>query len=423
MQDGSSAEQLNAQQATQYDVVIVGGGMVGAASAVGIGQLGLRVAVIEAHEPQAFTPSQPLDVRVSAISVASANLLDRLGVMHNLLALRHVAYTGLETWELDGFITQFSAEQIGEQKLGYFFENRLIQLALWQQIATMDNVDILCPRKVSSISRSYAQDNQAVAIGVANKDGVKNAQLTITLDSGEQLSTKLLVGADGANSQVRQWAGIGITGWDYAQSAMLINIKLSQAIEPVTWQQFTPEGPRSLLPLPDNHASLVWYDSPTRIKQLSQLSNLQLGAQIRQHFPSRLPQDFEVVDKGSFPLTRRHAQQYYIDNAVLVGDAAHTINPLAGQGVNIGFKDVDVLIAQIADAIGNNQPWHSNNVLKQYQCKRYADNQLMMSAMDAFYAGFSNDLLPLKLLRNGALKLANIDTPIKRKVLKYAIGL
>ncbi|WP_394130488.1 FAD-dependent monooxygenase [Shewanella maritima] len=401
----STSSTSTADIQAHYDAVVVGGGMVGAATALGLGQLGLSVAMIEALAPTAFEAAQPMDVRVSAISVASAKLLSRLGVMDNLLSMRHLAYTGLETWEIDGFMTQFNAEQIDQPHLGYFFENRLIQLSLWQQIESVDNIDVLCPEKVAKFSR----DNEF--------------NVVVELEQGGEFTTSLLVGADGANSQVRQWAGIGITGWDYAQSAMLINVALDNPIAPVTWQQFTPDGPRSLLPLPDQKASLVWYDSPAKIKQLMQLPLNQLATKIRQHFPDRLDPGFTVEARGSFPLTRRHAQQYYQSNVVILGDAAHTINPLAGQGVNIGFKDVDVLITEVASAIGSNNNWHSNNVLKQYQRKRYYDNQLMMTAMDVFYAGFSNDILPLKFIRNGALKLANMDNAIKRKVLKYAIGI
>ncbi|CAM4434105.1 FAD-dependent monooxygenase [Shewanella livingstonensis] len=406
MQDASFTSTNSPSHARHYDVVVVGGGMVGAAAAIGLGQLGLSVAVIESRQPQPYDVEQPLDVRVSAVSVASEQLLTRLGAMDELLSMRHAPYTGLETWELDGCLTAFSAEQVGQSHLGYFFENRLIQLSLWQQLRSMDNVALLCPHKVMQFSR--LSDNH---------------QVTILLDNGATLSTKLLIGADGANSQVRQWAGIGVTGWDYAQSAMLINITTQTPQQSVTWQQFTPAGPRSLLPLPGNHASLVWYDDANRIKQLSQLNDVQLAEQIKQHFPPRLDPDFTVDNRGSFTLTRRHAQQYYQDNLVIIGDAAHTINPLAGQGVNIGFKDVDVLVAQIANAMGSGDTWWDTRVLKRYQQARYYDNQLMMTAMDAFYASFSNNLLPLKLLRNGALKLANIDSPLKRKVLKYALGL
>lgn len=391
--------------ATQlFDVLLVGGGMVGAATAIGLAKQGLQVAVIESFAPEAYSPEQALDVRVSAISVASEQLLEQLGALESLLNMRNVPYLGLETWELDGCITQFHSSQIGASHLGHIVENRLVQLALWEQMQQWNAIKLFCPKRVATFSRL--------------SDGV-----SVHLQSGIKLEAKLLIGADGANSQVRQWAGIGISGWDYAQSAMLINIQTAQGQQDVTWQQFTPNGPRSLLPLPGNHASLVWYDDANRIKQLMQLNHKQLADQIRQHFPARLDSDFTVEAKGSFALTRRHANAYFKPNVVILGDAAHTINPLAGQGVNLGFKDVEALLVVIKSALTEDKPWWSTEVLNAYQAKRYRDNQLMMTTMDVFYAGFSNDILPLKLLRNGALKLANINSPIKRTVLKYAMGL
>ncbi|MCL1058251.1 FAD-dependent oxidoreductase [Shewanella gelidimarina] len=386
-----------------YDAVVVGGGMVGAATAIGLAQLGLKVAVVEAFAPKAYESSQPLDLRVSAISAASEALLDRLGALEYLGTMRQVAYKGLETWELDGCITQFHADQIGTSHLGHIVENRLIQLSLWHRMAQLENITLFCPVKISQLKRA-------------------NDAIDITLEDGQSFSTRLLVGADGANSYVRQWAKIGITGWDYRQSAMLINIETQSGEQDVTWQQFTPKGPRSLLPLPGNNASLVWYDDANRIAQLSQLNNTALKNQIDQYFPERLDRDFKVINKASFKLTRRHAERYYGDNLVILGDAAHTINPLAGQGVNLGFKDVDALITTVESHLQHNAGWWTTEVLKQYQKCRYRDNQLMMTAMDMFYASFSNDILPLKLLRNGVLKLANIDSPIKKQVLKYAMG-
>ena len=388
-----------------YDAVVVGGGMVGAATAIGLAQLGLTVAVVEAFAPKAYESSQPLDLRVSAISAASEELLSRLGALKYLQTMRQVAYKGLETWELDGCITQFHSDQIGASHLGHIVENRLIQLSLWDRIAQLDNISLYCPVKITQLQRNRGDD-----------------VIDVSLEDGQVFSTKLLIGADGANSYVRQWANIGITGWDYAQSAMLINIETNCGEQNVTWQQFTPHGPRSLLPLPGNNASLVWYDDANRITQLSQLNNTALKKQIGQYFPERLDRDFKVVNKASFKLTRRHAQRYYSENLVILGDAAHTINPLAGQGVNLGFKDVDALITTIESQLQNESGWWNSEVLKQYQGCRYRDNQLMMSAMDMFYASFSNDILPLKLLRNSALKLANIDSPIKKYVLKYAMG-
>lgn len=386
------------------DVVILGGGMVGAATAIGLAQLGLNVIVIEAFKPKPYSHEQALDIRVSALSVASERLLDRLGALTSLSQMRRAPYLGLETWEIEGCITQFHADQVGATHLGHIVENRLVQLALWEQFTSFDNIELLCPVTVERISR-------------------KDSLVEVFLSNGTCIVTPLLVGADGANSQVRQWAGIGLTGWDYAQSAMLINIKTAQEQQDVTWQQFTPNGPRSLLPLPGNHASLVWYDDAARIAQLSQMSDKALAEQIKRHFPARLDRDFEVLQKGSFKLTRRHAQSYYSDNVVILGDAAHTINPLAGQGVNIGFKDVEALIATVSSKLGQGEPWWEQNVLAAYEKLRYHDNLLMMTAMDLFYAGFSNDVLPLKLIRNAALKVANIDSPIKNRVLKYAMGL
>ncbi|WP_228730335.1 FAD-dependent oxidoreductase [Shewanella yunxiaonensis] len=393
------------KQHQQQDIVIIGGGMVGAAAAVGLAQLGLNVALVEATEPEAYSPAQPLDVRVSAISLASENLLARLGALEALLQMRQVAYRGLETWEMEGCITRFHAEQLKLSHLGHIVENRLVQLALWQQFTQYDNLTLCCPARVARMVRSCS--------------GIE-----VSLDDGRVLDSHLLVGADGANSLVRQWAGIGVAGWDYSQACMLINIATAEEEQDITWQQFTPQGPRSLLPLPGKHASLVWYDDAQTIKGLSQLSAKQLKQAIDSHFPTRLNRDFEVLDRGSFPLTRRHAKQYYRDNLVLLGDAAHTINPLAGQGVNLGFKDVDVLIEEIAAALSAKAgAWWQSSVLAGYQRRRWYDNQLMMTGMDLFYAGFSNDILPLKLVRNLGLKLADINTPVKHQVLKYALGL
>ena len=384
----------------QFDVVVAGGGMVGAATAIGLAQQGLSVAVLEGVQPAPFEVSQPMDLRVSAISPHSVSLLERLGAWEAVTAMRLCPYKRLETWEHPECRTRFNAEQMHLERLGYIVENRVIQLALWQQFELYPNLTVKCPaRMVSAIDSDNGQ--------------------TIVLEDGSQIQATLLVGADGANSKVRQQAGIGITAWDYRQHCMLINVETALPQQDITWQMFTPHGPRSFLPLPGHQASLVWYDSPSRIQQLSALSPEQLEAQISAHFPAELG-EFKVLNHGRFPLTRRHAQTYYKPGVVLLGDAAHTINPLAGQGVNLGFKDVDVLLHEIEKA---GQDWSELRVLKGYECRRRPDNLLMQSGMDFFYTTFSNDLLPVKLLRNAGLKLAEQAGPIKQKVLKYAMGM
>ena len=245
--------------------------------------------------------------------------------------------------------------------------------------------------------------------------GVEENQ--IALESGTKLTANWVVGADGANSVVRQQANIGVTAWDYRQHCMLINVETELPQQDITWQQFTPSGPRSFLPLCGNQGSLVWYDSPKRVKQLMNMSHVQLRNEIVSVFPRELG-DIKVLQTGSFPLTRRHAQQYHKNGCVLVGDSAHTINPLAGQGVNLGFKDVAALLDITAE-----QDELTTDLLRKYERCRRGDNLLMQSGMDFFYKTFSNDLMPLKVVRNAVLKVAENSGPIKQQVLKYALGL
>ncbi|GLP98001.1 FAD-dependent monooxygenase [Paraferrimonas sedimenticola] len=386
-----------------FDVVVNGGGMVGAATGLGLAQLGLSVAIIERQTPKPFDPVQPMDLRVSAISVASEQLLERLGVWQDVLDTRACPYKGLQTWEEQGFSTEFHSDQINTSHLGHIIENRLIQLALWKALKAHDKVTIFGEHQISQFT-------------------LNGDRINLSLNSGDSVSGQLLVGADGAMSQVRQWAGIGISGWEYKQHAMLINITTAAPQQDTTWQQFFPSGPRAFLPLTGNHGSLVWYDAAERIAELSQMTNEELAVEIRKAFPERLG-EFSVDGFGEFPLVRRHAQRYVDQNLVLIGDAAHTINPLAGQGVNLGFKDVAALLETVVDAISQGKDWSAVAQLQQYQSKRYKDNLLMMSAMDMFYATFSNKITPIKVLRNVGLKLANHSGPVKKQVLKYAMGL
>ncbi|MCG3865131.1 MULTISPECIES: 2-octaprenyl-3-methyl-6-methoxy-1,4-benzoquinol hydroxylase [unclassified Photobacterium] len=384
----------------QYDVIVAGGGMVGAATALGLAKLGLDVAILEGFAPRPFANTQPMDLRVSAISPHSVALLDRLGAWNEVLNMRLCPFKRLETWESPECRTRFNADDMGLEQLGYIVENRLLQLALWQQFDNIENLTLYCPSKMVSTTP------------------IENGYI-VELENTQQLQCRLLIGADGANSQVRQQAGIGITAWDYRQHCMLINIETALPQQDITWQQFTPAGPRSFLPLPGHQGSLVWYDSPERIRRLTHMTSEQLHTEISAVFPEELG-EFSVIDHGSFPLTRRHAQTYYKPNVVLLGDAAHTINPLAGQGVNLGFKDVDILLQEI-EAAGEH--WAESSVLDKYQRRRRPDNLVMQTGMDFFYVAFSNNIAPLKFIRNAGLRLADGAGGIKKQVLKYAMGL
>ncbi|KJY85510.1 2-octaprenyl-3-methyl-6-methoxy-1,4-benzoquinol hydroxylase [Vibrio galatheae] len=389
---------------TKFDVAVIGGGMVGAATAIGFALQGRNVVVVEGSAPQAFSPQQEMDIRVSAISEHSVAVLNRLGAWSAIERMRVCPYRRLETWEHPECRTRFHSDALQMEQLGYIVENRLIQLGLWQQLVQFENIELYCPDRLENIE-----------FGDVNR---------VVLASGECFEASLIVGADGANSKVRQLAGIGITAWDYRQHCMLINVQTELAQQDITWQQFTSTGPRSFLPLASlpsqsegGQGSLVWYDSPKRIRQLCAMNNDQLREEILVHFPSELG-EIKVLQFGSFPLTRRHAQTYFKRQCVLVGDSAHTINPLAGQGVNLGFRDVEVLLEVSAGVSSLNE-----SILRWYEHKRRPDNLVMQSGMDFFYKGFSNEIAPLKLVRNAALKLADNAGPLKTRVLKYALGL
>ncbi|AEX53034.1 2-octaprenyl-3-methyl-6-methoxy-1,4-benzoquinol hydroxylase [Rahnella aquatilis CIP 78.65 = ATCC 33071] len=387
-----------------FDAVIVGGGMVGAAAALGLAQQGLQVALIENDEPVGFDPSAPADLRISAIGCASVRFLQKLGAWDAVEEMRSVPYRRLETWEVSGSEVKFDAQSLGLPELGFMVENRVLQLALWQQFDARTNLTRFCPAKLRHL--------------LQHDDKTWSLQLT----TGELLRTKLVVAADGANSLVRQLAGIGVDGWEYRQHCMLINVETAMADQDVTWQQFFPSGPRAFLPLFGNQASLVWYDSPQRIRHLKTLNMQQLTTQVMQAFPARLG-TVKAISAGAFPLVRRHAQRYVLPGLALVGDAAHTINPLAGQGVNLGYRDVEALLSVLEKARDHDEAWSSEKVLRRYQRQRRLDNLLMQSGMDLFYTAFSNDLAPVKALRNLALMTAQRAGALKIKALKYALGI
>ncbi|MFC4699705.1 FAD-dependent monooxygenase [Glaciecola siphonariae] len=382
----------------EFDVCILGAGMVGAALACVLANNGMRVALIEPYLPHPFNAQESPDLRVSALNKHSIDLLSSVHALDEIKSMRYRKYDALMVWEDEAAKTQFSAKDVDEPQLGIFAENRVIQLAL-----------------LKSISGHFAE---SVTIFNSSASSIDVQQGLVQLASGEHIQAHFIAGADGAQSQVRSVAGIGQVGWDYSQHANLVLVKMKNAIEDMTWQQFTPSGPVALLPMHDDYASLVWYDSAERSSAISNMDNAQLKEAIVKKFPSTLG-DFEVCSQAGFGLRRMHTTRYYKHKAVLVGDAAHTINPLAGQGVNLGFKDVTALAQSLqAHSIGELE-----HAFAAYEKARRGQNLLMMSTMDALYATFSNNNTVLKTVRNFALGAAEKAGPLKNKALKYAMGL
>lgn len=391
-----------------FDFCVVGGGMVGSAMALGLANLGFKIAIIEPSMPIPFQPEQPPDMRVSAISLTSEKLLRELGAWDEIKSMRDCPYKRLSVWDKPSCRTDFNCADINQPHLGHIIENRVVQLGLHTAINASPKVAFYKNLKVTKLTSTEYSN--------------------IALEDGQIIQSKMLIGADGGKSAVRDTVNIGVQGWQYSQQALGIKIKTNEEQQDITWQQFNPEGPMAFLPLYDGFASLVWYHNAEDIQRLKSLSKAKLKQHVQEHFPSDLV-DFDVIDIASFPLTRMHANQYFKGNTVLIGDAAHTINPLAGQGVNLGFKDVAALLKVIRDGLATQdraavlKPSQYCHWLKAYDFARRTDNLAMMSAMDLLYSTFSNNNRPVKFLRNLGLKLANHAGPLKNSAMKYAMGL
>ena len=404
-----------------FDVMIVGAGMVGSTIACGLARSNLKIGIIDSQEPKPFVVTSTPHIRVSAISFASEQVLRHVGAWQHITRKRVCPYRRLAVNEMPAkkglsallpdisswARTEFNAKDISQDHLGHIIENDVLQLALHETMQSFDSLTVFCPDKIASMD-------------------LQSEAKRITLEGGGEISAKLVIGADGAQSQVRTLANLGQYKEQYEQQAFVCTVEYQGAQEDITWESFTPHGPLAFLPLPDvqgkHYASLVWYDFPEIIQKLHKMDNARLLIELKRNYPSELPTLVKIVETASFPLTKSHALSYVKQGIAVVGDAAHTINPLAGQGVNLGFLDAAVLIEVLAKADVNQQDFASLAILEDYQNKRRIENQTMMGIMDAFYYGFCNDQLPLRVVRNIALGLANQVGLAKNNVMKYAIG-
>jgi len=388
-----------------HDAVIVGGGMVGAALAADLGQRGWRVGLVEARPPRPIEPDSAYRLRVSALNRRATAYLDRLGAWHRISATRACPYDRLSVWDGPGRARlTFRAEEFhdGARYLGHIVENELVQGALW---AALD----ACP-------------------GVVRYETPCSSRLApspfgacLDLDDGRRLHGDLIVAADGAHSRLRQAAGIPLQVHDYRQSAVVVQARTrTPQQQSITWQRFTAEGPQAFLPLAGPRASLVWYTTPDRARHLADLPAEQLREALEAAFPAELGGLEAVEQRASFPIRAQHAYAYAGPGLVLVGDAAHTIHPLAGQGVNLGFRDAEALGRLLAEAANRGQPPDDPTVLSAYARERRRDNQLMQSSMTAIRAGFEDQRWPLPALRQCGLRLAQHAGPAKRLALRYA---
>ncbi|KAI1895528.1 hypothetical protein AGOR_G00107180 [Albula goreensis] len=432
-----------------YDIIISGGGMVGTAMACSLGMdpnlAGKKILLLEAGNKKIMDKvPEGYGTRVSSINPGSANLLSGIGAWDHIVNLRCKPYQRMQVWDAcsDALIT-FDKENL-EDEMAYIVENDVIVAALTKQLDTLpDQVNVQYRTKV--VKYTWPKSYQVA-------DSIPWVQ--VKLASGETLQTKLLIGADGPNSMVRKEAGIPTVKWNYDQSAVVAVLKLSEPTENnVAWQRFLPTGPIAMLPLSDTLSSLVWSTSHRHAEELLELDEESFVDAINSAFwsndnhselietagslfrtalsflmPSgtsarQLPPSVAGIGPKSrvmFPLGMGHASEYIRHRVALIGDAAHRVHPLAGQGANLGFGDVACLTKVLSQAAFNGQDLGAMQHLLEYETERQRHNLPMMAAIDLMKRLYSTNVAPVVLLRTLGLQATNAVPPVKEQIMAFA---
>ncbi len=399
-----------------FDIIIVGAGIVGGALACALGGSGFKVAVIEAQALSTDWPEQSeaidgFDARVSALTVASKDFLNTMGVWDVISRRRLSPYNEMHVWDAEGTGNiHFKAGEINQPALGHIVENRITATALLQKLQQHNNITLIAPAKLETIQQREDHGFQ------------------LLMEDGRALYADLLVAADGANSKVRQHAGMEMREWDYGHHAIVATVKSEFPHQKTAWQRFLPEGPLAFLPLStvddqQQYCSIVWSAIPQYAENLMALDDADFSSALAMAFENTLGDVVAVSRRFSFPLRQRHAVNYVASGLALVGDAAHTIHPLAGQGVNLGLMDALALSEELLRARQRQLNPGSLPVLERYQRRRKAANLSMMAGMEGFKRLFEQPALPVRWLRNAGINWLDKTGPLKNAVMRQAMGL
>jgi 2-octaprenylphenol hydroxylase len=390
--------------ADRYDIIVVGGGMVGASCALAAAQQGFRVALLERAEPLVEWAPDSHDLRVSALTRASQVMLQNLGAWQRMQAMRVTAYECMQVWDRQGLgEIHFAAADLGEPDLGHIVENRVIVAALWELIRQHERIEVLFGREISQLQ----EDAQGASLLFADGTGI----------SGD-----LLVGADGARSRLRELAGIALQGRDYDQHGVVATVQAEEGNGATAWQRFMPSGPLALLPIEKDLFSIVWSTSPAHAATLLEMPPEEFDRQLTEASQGCCGRLRLLGDRAAFPLRLQRADSYVRPGLALVGDAAHVIHPLAGQGVNLGLLDMGALIDVLVEARARGEHIGAYGVLRRYERARKGHNLAVQMTMDAFKHLFSNQNPALHLVRNLGLGLADRIPPLRRQFERVALG-
>lgn len=387
------------------DIAIVGAGMVGATLAALLAREDLGVALIEAAPPELDWPEGSADLRVSALTAASERIFDGLGVWPRMVDLGVSPFREMHVWDALGpGEIHFDSAELGEPRLGHIVENRVVVRALIERLRESDRIRLHCPARLERLA--------------CGADDVR-----LGLSDGTEIVARLVVGADGANSRVRVLGGIEVRGWDYEQRAVVATVATEEAHRSTAWQRFLPDGPLAFLPLRDGRSSIVWSTRPAHAEALLAAAEGPFLDELTRAFESRLGRVTDSGPRASFPLRLQHAPRYVAPRLALIGDAAHAIHPLAGQGANLGLLDAAALAEVVSAAASAARDIGALATLRRYERWRKGDNLATMMAMDGFKRLFGTALPPLRWARNTGLNLTDAAPPLKNLIMQYAMGL
>lgn len=397
----------------KYDIIIVGAGIVGLAMAGALSKTELNIAIIDRKLPlENFVTEEPsTPSRVSALTLASQKFLEKIGAWELIPSEKISIFRKMQVWDAigNGDIL-FDSHEISESELGYILENNMVQTALYKQLKSSSNITFIAPAEIITINQS---------------DLTKSSQqITITLNNQQTFSTQLLIGADGANSKVRELAEIEIKTADYGHSALICNVQTSLSHQQTAWQRFLAAGPLAFLPLTNpQECSIVWSTDPAEIEHLSQLTDHEFKEKLAIAFEQRLGSIETVSKRAIFPLQMRHTKEYIKPHLALIGDAAHTIHPLAGQGLNLGLEDANCLAHLIIEAQMHKKDFGSWSLLRRYERWRKSENVVMMAFVGMVKQAFSKGPTPLRSMANLGLNATSKFLPLKKFFMRKAIGL
>jgi 2-octaprenyl-6-methoxyphenol hydroxylase len=390
-------------QSNYWDVIIIGGGPVGSTQACALAHHGLRVAVVDQLAPE-VTMQASFDGRTTAIAYGSSNI-----------------YRGIDVWPLfEPFIEpildirvsdhnshsfmHYDHREIGNHPMGYIIENLKMRQMLYSRATSFKNLEWIAPAKVVNVTR----DEQGVEV---------------VLDKGVTLKARLLIAADGRNSQMRELVGIPVTKWSYKQNAIVCMIQHELAHEGVAHEHFLPTGPFAILPMQGNRSSVVWSLREDLSPALMDLSPEDFAYAMQAKFGNSLGKITLSSQRWCYPLGVQFANTYTDQRFVMIGDAAHVIHPIAGQGLNMGLRDVAALSEVLVESFRLGLDIGSHTALERYQRWRRFDNMSLIAVTDSLTRLFSNDIRPLKFLRDSGLGIINSIMPAKKFLMRHAIGM